>query len=207
MTDVPADPPRATGAPSAPAAPRQHAGPAARVLAAMLSLAGLLAATGCETAPRVGPDPASGSQATKAAPDGKSLPQGNTAAAQAPSGPKKAYGDPLSATSPRVALADLLKTPSRFSDRTIRVEGKVSSVCQAKGCWLELEDEGGIAHVKLGAHRFFVPKSASGQHAVVEGRVFAQVDKGHCEQEAEEQTGKVAKVELDATGVELTAVR
>lgn len=120
---------------------------------------------------------------------------------------KKLFGEPLSSSSEKVALGELLKSPTKFTDRPIQIEGKVTAVCQNKGCWLELEDEHGMAHVKLGAHKFFVPKTASGQHAVVEGKVFAQVEKGHCEQEAEEQTGKVAKVELDATGVELSAMQ
>jgi hypothetical protein len=116
---------------------------------------------------------------------------------------KKSYGEPLNPSTEKVALADLMKAPSKFSEKTIRTEGTVTSVCQAKGCWLEIGEPGGAAHVKLGGHKFFVPKSANGKQAVVEGRVLPAVDKGHCEQEAEEQTGQVAKVELVATGVEL----
>jgi hypothetical protein len=114
-----------------------------------------------------------------------------------------AYGDPLSAGAEKVALADLVKTPNKWADKTVHVEGKVVAVCQNKGCWLEIGDETGTAHVKLGGHKFFVPRTASGRQAAVEARVQPAVDKGHCEQEAEEQTGRVAKVELFATGVEL----
>lgn len=150
---------------------------------------------GCETSPAPTPDPARQAQAARQEPPPAAAPR-NAASTS--------YGEPLSPAAEKVALADLLKSPGRYADKTIRTEGKVTAVCQNKGCWLEIGDDQSMAHVKLGNHRFFVPRSAAGQHAVVQGRVFAQVDKGHCEQEAEEQTGKVAKVELDATGVELT---
>lgn len=116
---------------------------------------------------------------------------------------RTAYGDPLTGTPPRVALADLVKNPNAYADKVVTTEGKVTAVCQGKGCWLELGEDGGSAHVKLGGHKFFVPRESSGRRATVEAKVLPSVDKGHCEQEAEEQTGRVAKVELVATGVEL----
>ena len=111
----------------------------------------------------------------------------------------------IHATAQKVALRDLVKNPSAYADKVVLTEGKVTSVCQGKGCWLELGDEAGSAHVKLGGHKFFVPRGSSGKSALVEAKVLPAVDDGHCEQEAAEQTGRVAKVELLATGVELYA--
>lgn len=121
----------------------------------------------------------------------------------AKAGERRTFGAPLGAQTQRVALNELLREPARYADKTVRVEGKVTAVCQNRGCWLELGDEAQAAHVKLQGHSFFVPKDARGKRVEVEARVFANVDKGHCEQEAEEQTGHLAKVELEATGVEL----
>ena len=112
-------------------------------------------------------------------------------------------GAPLSPTTPKVTLAELVKKPGAYADKTIQTEGTVTSVCQARGCWLELGDDSGTAHVKLGSHEFFAPRSSNGKRARVEATVLPAVDSGHCEEEAQEQTGKVAKVELVATGVEL----
>lgn len=150
---------------------------------AVLALTLVLAA--CSTEPVATPEPAAPKAAAPSAP------------------PSDAYGDPLSPAAERVVLAELVKTPARWADKTVHVEGKVTAVCQNRGCWMEIGDEAGTAHVKLGGHKFFVPRSASGRTARVEARVQPAVDKGHCEAEAEEQTGKVAKVELFATGVEL----
>jgi hypothetical protein len=113
------------------------------------------------------------------------------------------FGEPLNLATQKVALADLVKKPGAFADKTVQTEGTVTSVCQARGCWLEIGDDSGTAHVKLGSHKFFVPRSSNGKRAKVEATVLPAVDTGHCEEEAEEQTGKVAKVELVATGVEL----
>lgn len=163
---------------------------------APLALTALLAA--CETSPRpstAAPHDHHDHQAPVAA---------ATPAPAAAAAGRRSYGEPLTPGVETVALTDLLQRPGQYADRTIRTEGKVTAVCQGRGCWLEIGDDRSMAHVKLGNHKFFVPKSSSGQHAVVQARVLPQVDKGHCEQEAEEQTGQVAKVEIEATGVELT---
>lgn len=38
---------------------------------------------------------------------------------------------------------------------------------------------------------------------MLEGTVLAKPDNGECEEEAKQATGRVVKVEIDATGVEL----
>jgi hypothetical protein len=116
---------------------------------------------------------------------------------------KQKFGDPLQTSATKVSLPELVKAPGSYANKTIQTEGTITSVCQARGCWLELGNEQGTAHVKLGNHKFFVPRTSKGKRAIVQGTVLPAVDKGHCEKEAEDQTGKVAKVELVATGVEL----
>lgn len=177
-----------------------------RALLAFRLLPALALLAGCETSPRSSsapsPDPA---RQTAGQPAARPNPEATAQATAAPpAAARKTYGEPLTAGVETVALHDLLQKPGRYADKTIRTEGTVSAVCQGRGCWLEIGDDRSQAHVKLGNHKFFVPRSSSGQHAVVQARVMPQVDKGHCEQEAEEQTGQVAKVELEATGVELS---
>ena len=123
----------------------------------------------------------------------------NTAPAQ--SAPAK-FGAPLG-KSPVVPLADIVRETGKYAKTTVKTEGRVSAVCQAAGCWMEISDPAGQAHVRMNGHSFFVPKSASGRRAIVEGTVLPKPDNGECEQEAAEATGKTVKVELDATGVEL----
>ncbi len=131
----------------------------------------------------------------------------------------------------KVALADVAKNPSAYVGKTFATTGTVTAVCQHRGCWMEIKDDAGEAHIKMAGHAFFVPRSASGKKARVlatlvkndaegacaeegEAQAAAQgvADKaGHhangkkgCRAEAEQQLGRpLAKLELVAQGVEL----
>ena len=85
------------------------------------------------------------------------------------------------------------------------VTGIVTAVCQEMGCWMEIKDDLGQAHIRMHGHSFFVPKSASGHHARVQATLVPTKDsETECTEEATKQMGHaVAKLELDATGVEL----
>jgi hypothetical protein len=70
---------------------------------------------------------------------------------------------------------------------------------------MEIKDAASEAHIKMAGEKFFVPKTSAGHKARVQGTL---VDVGggdtECAQEAAKETGgQVAKVQLEATGVEL----
>lgn len=119
-----------------------------------------------------------------------------------PSAPAQKLGAPIT-VSDAVALADIAAQPAKYAEKTVRTEGTVKAVCQSAGCWMELADGAGRAHIKMAGHKFFVPKNASGRHAVVQAVVRGTPDDGECEEEAEQATGRPVKLELEATGVEL----
>jgi hypothetical protein len=102
---------------------------------------------------------------------------------------------------PIVPLADIAKNPSRYEHALVATGGKVTAVCQEMGCWMELQDESGQAHVKMHGHAFFVPKTASGHIARVQAKVLSGAVE-HCD-ESPPPPNTMAHVELDATGVEL----
>lgn len=146
----------------------------------------LLAAAACNRAP------ASDKHADKPAP-----------AAAAASANK--VGEPINASAPVVALADVMKDPAAYKGKSFVTSGTVTAVCQEMGCWMEIKDATSEAHIKMAGEKFFVPKTSAGHKARVQGTI---VDVGggdaECAQEAAEQTGKqVAKIQLEATGVEL----
>jgi hypothetical protein len=111
-------------------------------------------------------------------------------------------GAPIGA-SPMVSLASIARDTTKYARTSVKTEGRVIAVCQAMGCWMEIADANGEAHVRMKGHSFFIPKTASGRRAIVEATVLPRPDNGECEQEAAQATGQVVKVELDATGVEL----
>ncbi|HEY8087542.1 MAG TPA: DUF4920 domain-containing protein, partial [Polyangiaceae bacterium] len=115
-----------------------------------------------------------------------------TSSASAPSGGTLLLGERIHGTV--VPLADIAKDPTRFAGRSVTTTGKVTAVCQEMGCWMEIRDDAGQAHVRMHGHDFFVPKTAAGHIA----RVQATLVKGSDEECAEKgpSSGSLAKVEL-----------
>jgi hypothetical protein len=111
----------------------------------------------------------------------------------------KLPGDP-------VPVATLLATPDAHVGKTVKCEGKVARVCQAAGCWLELQPESGGEglRVPMAAHAFFIPQDAVGHVAVVEGelkrRELPDAQKAHYAGEGMKAMGPLA---LEATSVVL----
>lgn len=114
-------------------------------------------------------------------------------------------GAPIGANEKTVALADVAKNPAGFEGETITTTGTVTAVCQNMGCWMEIKDEASEAHIKMAGHNFFVPKTAAGHHARVQATLIpSDNENAECNEEAKNQMGHaVAKVQLEATGVEL----
>ena len=66
----------------------------------------------------------------------------------------------------------LMADPAKHAGKTIRVKGKVSSVCKKKGCWMVLGDpekKEEFVRVRMKDYGFFLPLDCDGQLAVVEG--------------------------------------
>ena len=72
------------------------------------------------------------------------------------------------------AAATLLTTPADYVDKNIRVEGRVTDVCQKAGCWLVLAEGDKSIRVLTKAHKFFVAKDSTGQTCRIEGVVNAK---------------------------------
>ena len=126
------------------------------------------------------------------------------AAAAATAG-QQHLGAPIEANAPVVALADLVKDPAKFKGKSFVTTGTVTAVCQEMGCWMEIKDDAGEAHVKMAGEKFYMPKTSAGHKVRVAG-MLTDVAGGdeECAKEAADQTGKqVAKLQLEATGVDL----
>jgi RecJ-like exonuclease len=80
------------------------------------------------------------------------------------------YGKALTLKQP-VALATLVAHPDDYVGKTVQVKGKITEVCQAMGCWLEMVDEDGH-HLRFNAHEAGIefPKDSPGRTVVAEGK-------------------------------------
>jgi Domain of unknown function (DUF4920) len=73
-----------------------------------------------------------------------------------------------------VALQDALKHPEKYSTRKILLEGRITDVCQKKGCWLMLSEGDQALRVRFEGYSFFVPKDSRGRKARVEGKLHQE---------------------------------
>jgi len=69
--------------------------------------------------------------------------------------------------------SDLLSDPTSWVDKTVRVEGKVTDVCQKAGCWLVITDDTNHMRVRTKDHGFAVDKAGAGSTSQIEGLVVA----------------------------------
>lgn len=115
-------------------------------------------------------------------------------------GPDK-FGGPVGGS--MTALSDIASDPGSFRGKTITTSGVVKSVCEHRGCWMAISDNGKDAMIRMHAHSFFVPPGSSkGRFARVQGTVVLMKDGKECE----ESMAQNAEIELDATGVELDPI-
>ena len=125
------------------------------------------------------------------------------------------FGSPFASTS-QVALGSAVQTMTKSpSPDAVLVAGEVTSVCQAKGCWMvlrDLEDAAVEARVIMKNHAFAVPFDGKGKKAVVEGVLTARTfTVAQVQRLAKDAGADPAAVEakprtewvLTATGVEL----
>ena len=118
-------------------------------------------------------------------------------------------------SSPVVDLADALSTIHAYLDSSVILEGEVRKVCQVKGCWLELAQEGASRglRVTFKDYGFFVPTDSDGYAARLEGvfetNVFSKREADHLIEEGVRLTrnadGTATEVSFVASGVELRA--
>jgi len=68
-------------------------------------------------------------------------------------------------------LRDVVKHPDRYSEGPLLLEGRISDVCQKKGCWTILSRGDRSIRVRFKDYGFFLPTDCSGKQAYVEGVV------------------------------------
>lgn len=86
--------------------------------------------------------------------------------------PPASYGEAF-ADGPVVPISTAIAAFDDHAGEPRRYGGRITEVCQAKGCWMMLEDDGRTARVMFGDHAFYLPKDTTGTavvHGVLERR-------------------------------------
>ena len=123
------------------------------------------------------------------------------AAAVAPATPGQTYG---AAFAPAGALA-MSALPAVLGSRDsaqVKLMGKASAVCQARGCWMTLPTaDGKEMRVRFRDYAFFVPKDLSGHEVVVSGwayrRIVPKSELQHYAKDAGQTDQEVAAITQD----------
>jgi len=76
-----------------------------------------------------------------------------------------------------MAYDDLLNKMSKVDSMETIVEGNVESVCQAKGCWMNVQSDNSNQKmfVKFKDYGFFMPLDLTGGKVVMKGKAYREV--------------------------------
>ncbi|MEM8907231.1 MAG: DUF4920 domain-containing protein [Bacteroidota bacterium] len=133
-------------------------------------------------------------------------------AAQAP----EHFGDNISLND-AISYEALLERMQSSDSLNIKVSGKVSSVCQKKGCWMNIvsdQENQPEMFVKFKDYGFFMPLNIAGRTVVMEGYAFKNLtsveelrhyaeDEGKSKEEIEAITEPEEQLSFLASGVVL----
>ena len=89
--------------------------------------------------------------------------------ADEPFSPDQSFGGIMPYEGEAVSLKHAIASLDGGSDVFVKVEGRVTEVCQAKGCWMILVDGDTYARVVFEDYKFFVPIETSMQRSLVYG--------------------------------------
>jgi len=135
-----------------------------------------------------------------------------------PTPPEAVYGEPLSEAA-AVDLAKVIDAPQQHDGKTLKVRGRVSEVCQKKGCWMILAppaDEQAAPRIRVTfrGYSFFVPKDLAGNVVLAEGVFrFKTIPREEAQHYADDEaaagkparkvTGDEVELSLVASGVQV----
>ncbi len=114
-----------------------------------------------------------------------------------------------------VPLATVLSSPAEYMKTPVVVEGVVTTACERKGCWMQLQpaaDADQNVRITFKDYAFFVPLDSKGMKARVEGvttvKKLSKAEADHLVEEGAKlkrnEDGGAIEVSFVANGVELT---
>lgn len=120
-------------------------------------------------------------------------------------------GVKLPADQKTTSLDAIADQPEKYSGKEVCVEGSISAVCQAKGCWMTMAGSKvtSRARVTFKDYAFFVPKTVKGKKVKLLGEVkvkmLSDAERKHLAEDGRVDVSEIPKAELRlvASGVEI----
>jgi hypothetical protein len=122
-------------------------------------------------------------------------------------GDPAAYGKPLP-TGRTTPISQAIGDFDAHAGKPARFSGRITQVCQAKGCWMVLEDDGRSARVMFGDHAFAIPKDSAGQaevHGVLSRKALTPAQATHLQEDGKGLSVASEEYRILADGVLLQA--
>lgn len=115
-------------------------------------------------------------------------------------------GEAIGADTRRVSFADALKQPQEYADKKVVIEGVVTRVCQAEGCWMEIGPKSkGDGSIRVTFdHKFAVPKDSSAMNFRAEGTLKVKTLSKETVEHLVKDDGAKIKTNPDGTANEVT---
>lgn len=115
------------------------------------------------------------------------------------------YGEPMP-EGETTAIAAAAADPAAHAGKPARFSGRITEVCQKKGCWVVLEQDGQSARVMAKDHGFAVPKDASGEaiaYGVLEVEPISEEHARHLVEDDGAKAPAERELRIVATAIEI----
>ena len=118
------------------------------------------------------------------------------------------FGAPLDENARATSLEALLDSPGDFVDTAVKVDARISQVCQKKGCFMIATAGDRAVRISFKDYSFFVPTDTGGKTVTVTGtfieRELSEKQAAHFREDAGTDTlqaGKVYEIVADAVSI------
>jgi hypothetical protein len=119
----------------------------------------------------------------------------------------KSYGKPLP-NGVSTPISEAIAAFDTREDKPARFSGRITQVCQAKGCWMVLENDGQTARVMFGDHAFSIPKDSAGRadvHGVLSRKQLTPAQVKHLREDSKGLPVSDVEYRILADGIVLRA--
>lgn len=108
-----------------------------------------------------------------------------------------------------ITVTDAVASADKLAGQSVKLTGKVDKVCEAMGCWFVVKGDKPEDRVKIVSknHDIFVPTSAIGRLATVEGQlsIGKPAEGDDCAEHKDEKAHQAREISVEAAAVELLA--
>ena len=109
----------------------------------------------------------------------------------------QSFGGQIPTDGQPITLKEAISQIGSAGDQFLKIEGQITEVCQAKGCWMILVEGDTYARVTFEDYGFFVPTETSMRRSVIYGQLSERTLSGQEAAHFAQDAGSQSKIELE----------